>query len=248
MDNQQRKLPRLTFRHVLTGFYLKLEDEYFDDFYRSSLPIVRVALILGFALYSLFGFLDIWVVPLHKETIWLIRYAVVCPLLAVTFALSYTAVFNRYMQAIMTFVSFVAGFGIVVMIGVASESELGFKFYYAGLMLVLMWIYTLIRLRFIYATAVSWIITITYEVIAVKVNSLLSSPDNLTVFINNNFFFISANVIGMFASFTIEWYMRKNFLLRMEILKANRLNQKYLDNIKEGLLLLDEEYNILDQY
>ncbi len=248
MDNQHRKLPRLTFRHVLTGFYAKLEDEYFDDFYHSSLPIVRVALILGFALYSLFGFLDIWVVPLHKEDVWLIRYAVVCPMLAVTFALSYTGIFNRYMQAIMTFVSFVAGFGIVVMIGVASESELGFKFYYAGLMLVLMWIYTLIRLRFIYATAVSWIITITYEFIAVKINSLLGSPDNLTVFINNNFFFISANIIGMFASFTIEWYMRKNFLLRLEIQKANNLNQKYLDNIKEGLLLLDDDYMILDQY
>ncbi len=248
MGNQHSKLPRLTFRHILTGFSEKLEEEYYDDFFRTSLPIVRVAIILGFALYSLFGFLDIWVVPVHKTEVWFIRYAIVCPLLAIAFALTYTGIFIRYMQSIMTVVSFFAGFGIVVMIGFTFETELGFKFYYAGLMLVIMWIYALVRLRFMYATAVSWVITITYEIAAVGVNKLLVTPENVTVFINNNFFFISANVIGMFASFTIEWYMRKNFLLRMEVLKAYTLNKKYLSNIKEGLLLIDEDYHILDQY
>ncbi len=248
MGIQHRKLPRLTFRHILTGFAEKLEDEYYEDFFRTSLPIVRVAILLGFALYSLFGILDIWVVPVHKQEVWFIRYAIVCPLLAAAFVLTFTGFFIKYMQIIMTVISFFAGFGIVVMIGFTLESELGFKFYYAGLMLVLMWIYALVRLRFIYASAVSWVITITYEVVAVSINRLLGTPDNVTVFINNNFFFISANVIGMFASFTIEWYMRKNFLLRMEIQKAYELNQKYLDNIKEGLLLIDEDYNILNQY
>ncbi len=242
------QLPRLKFIHVAKGFPGDLEKDYYEDFFRTSLLIVRVALILGIALYSLFGILDIWVVPLNKKAVWIIRYAVVCPMLGAAFVLTYFDIFKKYMQITLSAVGFSAGFGIVLMIGFSAESELGFKFYYAGLMLVLMWIYALVRLRFIYATLVSWVITVSYEIVALGINKLLSTPDNVTVFINNNFFFISANIIGMFASFTIEWYMRKNYLLRMEIERSYNLNRKYLENIREGLLLIDDSYTILNQY
>ncbi len=186
--------------------------------------------------------------PLHKQTVWIIRYAVVCPALFLVLGLTYHWIFKKYMQIILSVLSFMSGFGIVLMIGFSFESELGFKFYYAGLMLVLMWVYALARIRFIYGTATSLLVTISYEIIAIFVNNMLKTPENVTVFINNNFFFLSANIIGMFASFTIEYYMRKNFLLRLEVEKSYNLNQKYMDNIKEGLLLIDENYTILNQY
>ncbi|OHD71939.1 MAG: hypothetical protein A2W19_02090 [Spirochaetes bacterium RBG_16_49_21] len=248
MSKLHKKLPRLNFKHVIFKFPDELENNYYEDFFRISLPIVRIALILAIVLYALFGILDIWIVPLSKKAVWLIRYAFVSPILIITLIFTFSDLFKRYMQMILAVIGFILGFGIVMMIGFIVESELGFKFYYAGLMLVLMWVYALARIRFVYATAVSWLITFSYEIVAIAVNKMLGSLDNIMVFINNNFFFISANVIGMFASFTIEWYMRKNFLLRMEIEKSNVLNQKYMDNIKEGLLLIDENYNILNQY
>lgn len=242
------QLPRLKFKHVLQGFTDEIEEIYYDDFYRISLPIVRVALVLGICLYSLFGILDIWIVPIHKNAVWIIRYAIVCPALAAVLVMTYFDIFKKYMQSVLSVVGFMAGIGIVFMIGISVESEPGFKFYYAGLMLVIIWIYSLVRLRFIYATAVSLLITVGYEINAVFVNGLLATPDNRMVFINNNFFFIGANILGMFACFTIEWYMRKNFLLREEINKANNLNSKYLHNIREGLLLINNEYIIMNQY
>jgi HPt (histidine-containing phosphotransfer) domain-containing protein len=248
MSKLHKKLPRLNFKHVLWKFPDELEKNYYEDFFRISLPIVRVAIILAIALYALFGILDIWIVPVSKNLVWFIRYALVCPVLIVTLIFTFSGYFKKYMQAVLSVIGFILGFGIVMMIGFTVESELGFKFYYAGLMLVLMWVYALARIRFVYATAVSWLITFSYEIVAIFINKMLGSSDNFMVFINNNFFFISANVIGMFASFTIEWYMRKNFLLRMEIEKSYSLNQKYMDNIKEGLLLIDEKYTILNQY
>ncbi len=242
------KLPRLKFSHVLYGFGDELEKSYFNDFYMSSLSIVRIALLLGIALYSLFGFLDLWIVPLHKTAVWVIRYAIVCPALIIVLVISFTVWFKKYMQFFLSIVGFMAGVGIVSMVGISVENELGFKFYYAGLMLVLMWVYTLVRLQFKYATTISWLITVSYEINAIYVNRLLETPENFIVFINNNFFFIGANIIGMFACFTIEWYMRKNFLLREEIAKAYNLNRKYLTTIKEGLLLIDENYMIMNQY
>ena len=248
MSILHKQLPRLKFGHVLKGFMEDLEVLYYDDFYRISLPIVRVALVLGFCLYSLFGILDIWIVPVHKNAVWVIRYAIVCPALTAVFVITYSGIFKKYMQATLSVTGFLAGTGIVVMIGVSAESEPCFKFYYAGLMIVIICVYSLVRLRFIYATAVCLLITIAYEVNAVFVNRLLDTSANTMVFINNNFFFIGANILGMFACFTIEWYMRKNFLLREEIAKAYNLNSKYLENIREGLLLIDDQYMIMNQY
>ena len=248
MSALHKTLPRLKFQHIISGFPGELEELYYDDFYHISLPIVRIALLLGIALYSVFGILDIWIVPIHRNSVWLIRYALVCPILTAVLILTFSDLFKRRMQPILSLSGLLAGVGIVAMVGVSAESEPGFKYYYAGLMLVLMWIYTLVRLRFKYATIISLIITISYEINAVWINRLLDSPDNAMVFLNNNFFFIGANVIGMFASFTIEWYMRKNFLLREEIKKAYNLNRKYLTTIKEGLLLIDENYIIMNQY
>ena len=248
MSKLPQKLPRLNFRHILTGFSENLEKIFYDDYFSISLPIVRVALVLHIMLYALFGVLDIWIVPLHKTAVWIIRYGIICPLYAIVLIFTFSALFKKYMQYILLVISFMSGLGIVVMIAISAESELGFKFYYAGLMLVLMWIYALVRLRFIYGTLASWLIVVSYEIVAVTINKMFNSPENITVFINNNFFFISANIIGMFASYTIEWYVRKNFLLRLEVEKSFNLNQKYMDNIKEGLLLIDENYLILDQY
>jgi HPt (histidine-containing phosphotransfer) domain-containing protein len=248
MSALHKTLPRLKFQHIVSGFTEELEELYYDDFFRISLPIVRIALLLGIALYSVFGILDIWIVPIHRNSVWFIRYALVCPVLTAVLLLTFSGLFKKYMQLILSFSGLLAGVGIVAMIGVSAESEPGFKYYYAGLMLVLMWIYTLVRLRFKYATTISLIITISYEINAIWINRLLDTPDNAMVFLNNNFFFIGANIIGMFASFTIEWYMRKNFLLREEIKKAYNLNRKYLTTIKEGLLLIDENYIIMDQY
>ncbi len=248
MSALHKTLPRLKFQHVISGFSEELEELYYDDFFHISLPIVRIALLLGIALYSVFGILDIWIVPIHKNSVWFIRYALVCPILTAVLLLTFSGLFKRCMQPVLSLSGLIAGVGIVAMVGVSAESEPGFKYYYAGLMLVIMWIYTLVRLRFKYATIISLIITISYEINAVWINRLLDTPDNAMVFLNNNFFFIGANIIGMFASFTIEWYMRKNFLLREEIKKAYNLNRKYLTTIKEGLLLIDENYNIMNQY
>jgi two-component system, chemotaxis family, sensor kinase CheA len=235
-------------KNAIGRFDDETEKLYYEDFFRISLPVVRVALFLGILLYSLFGILDIWIVPLNKVKIWVIRYIIVCPALISVLVISYFKIFKKIMQLSLGFVAFLSGLGIVIMIGIADVSELGFKYYYAGLMLVIMWIYALVRLKFIYATITSWFITFTYEIVAISLNNMLATPENITVFINNNFFFLSANVIGMFASFTIEYYLRKNFLLRNEVERAFNMNQKYLDNIKEGLILIDRDYTILDQY
>jgi hypothetical protein len=204
-------------RHVITRFSGRLETEYYGDFFKNSIIFVRLSLILAFILYAAFGLLDAWIVPVTKAYTWIIRYAIVCPIIVVFFILSYLPVFKKIMQPVLIMLELILGVGIVIMIALARPDEPGFQFYYAGLMLVIMAGYTLFRMRFIYSAITSWCIVLSYEFVAVYFHSMLSIPDRVPLFLNNNFFFISANVIGMLSCFLIEYLLRNDFLLRKKI-------------------------------
>jgi len=101
-------------------------------------------------------------------------------------------------------------------------------FHFAGLLLVLMYSFTFSKLRFVYTTIAAWVIVGLYEVAALWI---MRVP--LQVFLNDNFFFVSANLIGMFSCYQREWYTRKEFLqnkMVKEFEEKNHLMEK------EGIL------------
>ena len=103
-----------------------------------------------------------------------------------------------------------AGLGIICMIVIAPP-PVSYS-YYAGLMLVFMWGYTLIRLFFVWASIAGWLQVILYEIAAIWIN-----PTPFHVFISNNFFFISANIVGMMACYAIEFYARRDFFMKKQL-------------------------------
>ena len=104
--------------------------------------------------------------------------------------------------------------------------------YYAGLILVFIFGYTFFKLRFIWATLTGWIIVIAYEITAV-----LLSDTSIPVLINNNFFFLTGNILGMFACYSIEFYLRKEFIqsrmLDTEKSKVNAANLELEKGVAE---------------
>ncbi|MBN2351309.1 MAG: hypothetical protein JXD23_01985 [Spirochaetales bacterium] len=207
----------LELKHVITRFHPSLEKEYFDDFYKNSLLFVRLSLGLGFLLYAAFGILDTWIVPMSKTFTWIVRYAIVCPITILYFAFTFTPSFKKVMQGALALYSLIMGFGIVVMIAVTRDSEPGFHFYYAGLMLVISGTFMLFRLRFIYATLVSVAILLGYEFVLIFIQGFLKRPELVPIFLNNNFFFVSDIILGIIAALWIEYSIRKDFLLRKRL-------------------------------
>ncbi|MEK6793978.1 MAG: PP2C family protein-serine/threonine phosphatase [Spirochaetota bacterium] len=226
-------------RHNLC-FETELEIAFSADYYAKSLNIIRVALVLGIILYASFGVLDIYIVPISIQYIWLIRFAIVCPVLIIVFLLTFTDIYRRFMQLILAAVSLVTGLGIVAMITIAVEKE-STLYYYAGLLLVIMWVYTMIRLRLLYAIIVCWTVVIAYEASAIFSQKMLMSPELVTGFINNNFFFISANVIGMFVNYHMERYTRSDFMQRRMIDDTRRDLEAEKDELKKRDLKIQKE-------
>jgi signal transduction histidine kinase/ActR/RegA family two-component response regulator len=123
----------------------------------------------------------------------------------------------------------ITGFGIIVMNVYASEKEV--YSYYAGLILIFIFGYTFIKARFIYASIAGWSIVASYEL-----SAILFSVTPVTELLINNYFFISANVIGMFISYFLELSTRKEFYTRLQ-LEQEKQNVKIANNALEKRVL-----------
>lgn len=188
----------------------KLEMDFQEDFFDRSLKRSRYSVILGIFVMAVLGILDGWIIPEAKMKAWFIRYAIVCPLLTACFFFTYTPYFRKFMQLFCCLGIFIAGAGVISII--AFSNPPGNYLYYAGLILVIMFAYTAVPLRFVYASLVSWLLVAAYWITALWINKV-----PMPLFLNNNFFFISANIIGMIAGYMMELQFRNNFLQMLNV-------------------------------
>jgi class 3 adenylate cyclase len=212
-------------------FTEKLEIEFMEYYHVNTIRATRLCFALGMFLYAAFGILDIVAMPLSRNVIWFIRYVIVCPIFALVIGASYSSLLWKRMQQIIFLGVLAAGFGIVSMIAVSRQAEIGYRFYITGLILVAMWSYGFTRLRFWYATGANVLIMAAYELVAVGPEQYLASQEGITMFLIHNYFFVSANIIGMFTSYVLESYTRRDFMQKRFLEAEHEKSEKLLLNI-----------------
>ena len=198
----------MIYNRITLSFPEKEEKQFQTQYFSDSLLQVRISLVLVTILYGLFGFLDYFIYPEYIYIFHLIRYAFVVPVLSVVFLLSFTRVFPKIWQLLLFISLLIGGSGISIMIMLVPDKYE----YYAGMMLIFSAGYFFIKLRFVLASIAGWTILIIYNIGMI----LYADSPNL-ILINTNFFFISSNIIGMFAAYNIEYYTRRNFFLNYEL-------------------------------
>jgi len=207
-----------------------LEKAFLDKYFQNSLWHVRMAFLMGVFLYGFFGFLDAWMVPDAKYQLWFIRYVIFAPYGIGIFLFSFTRHFKKYMQLSISFGVLISGLGITAMILIAPYPAS--YSYYAGLLLVFIYGYTFVKLRFIWASMTGWLIVAAYEIAAIWI-----SPTPIPILINNNFFFLSGNILGMFACYLIEYHSRRRFmdscLLEAQKKKVTEVNEQLENRVQE---------------
>ena len=216
------------------------EKEFLKHYDEQAIPAMRFGFWVAFILYGLFSILDYYLMPLSYTKIWFIRFGIVIPSATVVYILSYVRSFRPYMQGALALGSVVMGVGIVAMMAIADSSELGYRYYYAGMMLVIMGICSLFRLRFYYALSATLVILIAYEYNAVVIQGMISGgidTVNTRIFINNNFFFVSSNLIGLMAAYYVEIFSRTEFIQQEEIADRHGDIVQLLDKMKRDLEL-----------
>lgn len=214
-----------------TGNLSRYENDYLDDYFQRTLNPFRFSLVLSLLFYGAFAFLDAITVPTLKEVFWFIRFGMIFPALIAVFGFTYSRYFKKLMQVTIAGIMFITGLGIIIMIVYAARFANDYS-YYAGLILIFIFGYTFVRARFVYASIAGWSIVIAYEISAIWL-----SDTPFPVLVSNNYFFISANIIGMFISYFLELSSRKDFymrkLLEMEQEKVKEANNALENRVKE---------------
>ncbi len=240
----QTALAKIKINWITLSFPKDLENKFLEKYFHDSLRQVRIAAGLGIFFYGIFGILDASLVPDAKHQLWFIRYAIVCPFLSLIFIFSFSRHFKRYMQISIASAVLAGGFGIISMIAVAPYPAS--YSYYAGLILVFIYGYAFFKLRFIWASLTGWTIVLAYEITAIWI-----SPTPLPTLINNNFFFLTGNVFGMFAGYSFEYYWRRDFiksrLLVAEKKKVSEVNLELEKRVQERTAQVEKTNEELKQ-
>ncbi|RPI65541.1 MAG: hypothetical protein EHM47_18680 [Ignavibacteriales bacterium] len=184
----------------------KLNIDFSEELAKSSVKVVRLSMLLGIATYIIFGLkYEILESPdkyLFYRIIGIIEFSTV-------FVLTYFSLYKKYSQFIISGLILFGGFN-VLMISLDNGNNL-----YVGLILTSIYAHSLLRFRFVFASLTTWILVSTYLTI------ISISPDIPEfILINNTFFLVTANLLGMVASYSIEYYMRANFW------KSRQLHEK----------------------
>jgi len=198
----------MIYNKITLAFPEKEEKLFLKQYFFDSLIQVRVSFVLVTFLYGIFGYLDSIMFPEYARVFHIIRYLFVVPVLSAVFFLSFTRVFPKIWQELIFVSLIVGGSGISIMIMLVPENYA----YYAGMMLIFSAGYFFIKLRFFLATIAGFIIMVVYNLGVI----FYAHAPHITL-INTNFFFISSNIIGMFAAYNIEYYARRNFFLNYEL-------------------------------
>jgi two-component system cell cycle sensor histidine kinase PleC len=211
----------MEWRAIALRFDAPLELEFASEYFDRTLTQVRLAVLLGFFLYTVFAALDWYVSPGHIRELWLVRL-VVSTLILACFAFTYAPAFRRYHDVGLSATMSIAGAGLVTMITIIDVP--GSYVYYAGLLVVLMFA-PLVRLSITSTLAASTLIIVLFLGAALR---LTRAPPPFIAY--NVSYLVSTMIVALMANYSIERYARTNFLQRRVIqLRTQELEEKNTD-------------------
>jgi hypothetical protein len=205
----------------------EMERDYQADYFHRSLRPVRAALGLAIGLFVLFSVLDPFLVPGDFRALWIVRLAVVAPILGVLLAFTYTRTFEKWFWRSQLF-AVVFGGSAIVYLGTIADTEFAAS-QVVGIVLAILWAHSVSRLSFRLATTATLFLSILYLVVELRLDRL--EPTSL---LNNILFIASADLIGMIASYSLEAGYRREFQQRALLDQRRRELQSSLDSLHEA--------------
>ncbi len=194
--------------HLRAAFEANLAEE--------RLRGMRESCVLAVVLYALFGILDIWAIPSALHEVWLIRSIVVVMLATLYWSTHFPFWRKRYVPlAVGMYLGM--GLGIEAMVYLAGPDDLAKHLYYTGLILVVMALYAWSFMGIWQNAATGFTLVALYVLISLRVHDM-ANPREWPVLLTNCFFFVSANVIGIYANAMRGRYLRESFLLRQALI------------------------------
>jgi hypothetical protein len=138
----------------------ELERAVLDDYFRTVRIPIRVAYLLGITIWILWGLVVRWFLVDERTFDVVVRYAVLIPLLVAGLAMTYLPGLQRFFQVEIAVLVVLTG--AVWIAYTVSLTEMPFDYGYVGVILIMTFSYSLVRMRFLWAVACSAILVALY--------------------------------------------------------------------------------------
>jgi class 3 adenylate cyclase len=225
-----KELRRLTLRFRDPALETRFQAAYFRD----NLPYIRLAHVIGIAVWAAFGLLAANVLEEGQSADVLLRFGVGVPIALLSLLLTFAPWYERVWQPLVSAVLLGSGFAWSIHRWFVTDARPDWG--YAGLMVVLAFVYILARIQFRYAALVGAALVIFHNLVA----AFMIGDTRLELLFADYFLIVFAS-IGMAASYGLERFTRLLFLRELELdrerarvdeLLGNTLPRAIVDRLK----------------
>jgi signal transduction histidine kinase len=136
--------------------------------------------------------------------------------------LSFTRYFHSFGQIALASTMITSGLGVVAMTAVMPPPFN--SHYYAGLIMVVIYCGSFIRVDFVATVVISLLLVAAYEVSAAAINPI---PD--VQFLSNNFFLLMSTAVGLLSAYIQETQTRKGYIAQQIIEAKNETANRLLE-------------------
>ncbi len=201
---------------------------------------LRLAFLLGYFMYGMFGILDLFVYHENQPKIWFIRFGVIYPALTIYMALTYTKFFYRYVRIFILVLLITGQTGLMLMLIYSNPGEIAFYSYYGGLILVILWSSFIFRFNFRETLYVSIFTIILYNVVAIFFQGYfitIVENEALGWYYNNNYFLVSSSILSLIGAYLLEKHEK-------EIVRAHKEITVEKKALEDALVKVEESNNL----
>ncbi|MCB9208311.1 MAG: PAS domain S-box protein [Ignavibacteriales bacterium] len=232
-ENEIAKLNPLNLK-----FQQPYETEYLNHYNKNSVLQINIASSAGAFLFAVFSIFDFLLVPDLFYTFLFVRVGFVGGLIFLTLLAVNNSKNKNLNQPILSFTTFLIGCADIMFIILASPRL--DSTYYIGLLLINFWIYTFLKLRFLWATLSGISIFVVYVISSIFILNL----DSELLFVSTSYIYAS-NLAGIFIAYVLEYYSRRDFYQTLMLKKSFEKNKSLSEKINETDKVIDEAENKL---
>ncbi len=209
---------------MISEYKRNLAEHFKDEILNNHIRNISTTCIMAMIAIPFFSFLDYFLYKDLLKTLLILRIASTLPFLVVFLLLKKSEFMKKHILGVSAFLYLDIGFAISLMIHLTAGYE---SPYYAGLVMVILILCTVLTLPLIWTITISLLIYGSYLIpILIKGNIV-----DLPIFFNNNFFLIGMVIFAVFGARIKEYFQFNEFKSRYDIQQANE-ELKKLDELK----------------
>jgi len=197
----------------------------------------RIGILGGFIVYSIYGLLDIYMLPISYPFAWTVRI-ILGSILIIPFILSFFHKYQKHLGILTIFSIILSQIGIYIMILNARPEEMGHDNYYLGMILIILWAAFIFRINYksiLFLTLLSILLYIIHIILDIQMLDEEMKGRYFALFFNNFLFFISMSFLAVVGSYLIDDYHKKLGKEKLDLEHAlERSNES--DRIKSSFL------------